>query len=1025
MASRFWVGGAGVWDAATTTHWSATTGGAGGASAPTSADDVFFDANSGAGTVTSSGTRACRNLVTTNASVALGMTTNIQTNGPTVTLGKSFTSTSMTLVPQVSTTITSNGFQVPGGLSVSVTGITVTLADALDLGATGALTHTAGTLDTTGQAMTIGALSCTGSTTRVLTLGASAITCSGAWTVTGSNITVNAGTSSITITGTGQFSGLAASWYDVAFTTAGQAVVTGSTGMSFHNLTRTGTAAKTDRFSLLLSVTISNNFTVTSNSDINRVLVDCGSTTGQARTITAANVVIGNTVEFQDIIGAGAATWTVAGTGATALGDCQGNSGITFTTPATQTFAGGTKSWSDVSAWTSRVPLPQDDVVVATTAVGTLTADMPRLGHSINFTGFTRTFTRSVATTVYGNFTLASGMTWTASSFDVTFAGRGTHTLTSNGITMGVGSSSTSVIFAAITGKYVLQDDLTVTNATSSQGVKLLSGELDLNGHDVYLAGSASQFNSATTTWARTLTPNGGRFITSGSNTSAGFKWNVAAANLTYTTPPNFTVGVASANSTTFGGGGMAYGTLDYTIAGSTGGLVITGANTFATINFSDVTNARTLTLPASTTTTVLTAFNVNGTSGKLMSVISSTSGTAATLSLSGIGVDVICDYLSIKDSTVTAASGYKAYAGYNSTNVSGNTGWTFNALPVGSSRQAIWNVRAAVGSQRQVLWPTRIAVGSQRQLVWAVRTAVGATRQLIWSVALAVGSSRALQWAIRAAVGSQRQTLWAVRTAVGASRSMVWPSRAAAGSSRQLVWNVRLAVGSSRVLIWALRAAVGSQRSLVWPTATLAGASRSLEWPVREAVGSARTLLWDVAAITSTTVGSERTLGWSVRHVAGASKDLRWTVAAAAGSSRSLSWPVRTAASSERTVEWPVRAAVGSSRQLRWSTRAAVGPPKTLRWGVKTATGSVRQLAWPVRTMAGTSRTVVWRIAVLAGSSRTLRWRVGGLPWLIDLGVRDAFVLWTVGEPETAFAAGVPTVPFRTGEPTTREPVA
>lgn len=52
MASRFWVGGTGNWDATTTTHWASTTGGAGGASVPTSADTVTFDANSGGGTVT-------------------------------------------------------------------------------------------------------------------------------------------------------------------------------------------------------------------------------------------------------------------------------------------------------------------------------------------------------------------------------------------------------------------------------------------------------------------------------------------------------------------------------------------------------------------------------------------------------------------------------------------------------------------------------------------------------------------------------------------------------------------------------------------------------------------------------------------------------------------------------------------------------------------------------------------------------------------------------------------------------------
>jgi len=44
MASRYWVGNLGNWN--DTAHWSATSGGAGGASVPGKDDDVFIDANS-------------------------------------------------------------------------------------------------------------------------------------------------------------------------------------------------------------------------------------------------------------------------------------------------------------------------------------------------------------------------------------------------------------------------------------------------------------------------------------------------------------------------------------------------------------------------------------------------------------------------------------------------------------------------------------------------------------------------------------------------------------------------------------------------------------------------------------------------------------------------------------------------------------------------------------------------------------------------------------------------------------------
>lgn len=47
MANRFWVGGSGTWDTFSTSNWSATSGGAPGASAPTSIDNVIYDAASG------------------------------------------------------------------------------------------------------------------------------------------------------------------------------------------------------------------------------------------------------------------------------------------------------------------------------------------------------------------------------------------------------------------------------------------------------------------------------------------------------------------------------------------------------------------------------------------------------------------------------------------------------------------------------------------------------------------------------------------------------------------------------------------------------------------------------------------------------------------------------------------------------------------------------------------------------------------------------------------------------------------
>jgi hypothetical protein len=52
MASRYWVGGTGVWDASNTTPWALTSGGAGGQTVPSTADTAFFDSVSNANTIT-------------------------------------------------------------------------------------------------------------------------------------------------------------------------------------------------------------------------------------------------------------------------------------------------------------------------------------------------------------------------------------------------------------------------------------------------------------------------------------------------------------------------------------------------------------------------------------------------------------------------------------------------------------------------------------------------------------------------------------------------------------------------------------------------------------------------------------------------------------------------------------------------------------------------------------------------------------------------------------------------------------
>lgn len=76
MADRFWRGGAGTWNSSNTANWSTTSGGSGGASVPSAADDVYFDSNSGTGTCTISGTVNCRGMARGASSIVFNGTSS-------------------------------------------------------------------------------------------------------------------------------------------------------------------------------------------------------------------------------------------------------------------------------------------------------------------------------------------------------------------------------------------------------------------------------------------------------------------------------------------------------------------------------------------------------------------------------------------------------------------------------------------------------------------------------------------------------------------------------------------------------------------------------------------------------------------------------------------------------------------------------------------------------------------------------------------------------------------------------------
>jgi hypothetical protein len=118
MAARFWVGGTGTWDAADTTHWASSSGGAGGQSVPGVNDAVTIDANSGAGTITPATTISVQSITCGAMGMTLAFNTNNNNVNLTAAAGLSGTGTGTRTINMGSGTWT---FASPAALAMSTT----------------------------------------------------------------------------------------------------------------------------------------------------------------------------------------------------------------------------------------------------------------------------------------------------------------------------------------------------------------------------------------------------------------------------------------------------------------------------------------------------------------------------------------------------------------------------------------------------------------------------------------------------------------------------------------------------------------------------------------------------------------------------------------------------------------------------------------------------------------------------------------------------------------------------------------
>jgi hypothetical protein len=420
MADRYWVGGPGTWSTVLTTNWSAASalsftasctgtvlttvgspalvvgmtvrtatnvslgtivsgavnswvvsiGGTAasqtmkaatvGASVPTAADSVFFDANSSgttAYTVTLTGALTCLDF---NGSALTPSFVN--GTAPTVAISGSMFLTSTTVWTSTGAitfnsstagrTISTNNVLISAIINLSNLNGSWTLGSNFRTSTTFNLIT--GTFSTNNFSLTINNFGLNSGQVKTLSLGSSIVNITTSFTNANAGTTFNAGTSTINFTGTSctiTTPSAGFTFNNVNFTSTAAVALTIDTGV-YNTVTFTGrTSLGTSDVFLSGDVTI-NSLVVNASSGAPYRIFFLSSTTDIQRTINCASVSALIDVDFRDIVVVGAAAPFTG----TRLGDCLNNSGITF--PAAKNVYyrnSGSSNWAVAGSgsWTS------------------------------------------------------------------------------------------------------------------------------------------------------------------------------------------------------------------------------------------------------------------------------------------------------------------------------------------------------------------------------------------------------------------------------------------------------------------------------------------------------------------------------------------------------------------------------------------------------------------------------------------------------------------------------------------------
>jgi hypothetical protein len=352
MADRYWILGTGTWDSTSTTNWSASSGGAGGASVPTASDNVFFDANSNvlatAFTVTMANTpRVCNDFTAagldgtmTLAGASIGLTVSGSLTFQATNFIRSYNGTTIFNATTTGKTITTNGVSLT---SVNFDGVGGSWALGSALTCTNFVPIN-GTIDLNGKTCTISIRLTTSTGTKNITFNGGSLVCTAASTTTFNNAsptnfttTAGTGTGAISMTGaTAKTFVGGGSTFNCTLNQGGAGALTITGSSTFSNITNT--YKSTGATSILFTAGTTNTFANWNASGESTRLLTIGSVTAASHTLSkASGTVSADFLSISRSTATGGAGW-YAGANSTDGGN---NSGWIFTAPPAPSAGNG------------------------------------------------------------------------------------------------------------------------------------------------------------------------------------------------------------------------------------------------------------------------------------------------------------------------------------------------------------------------------------------------------------------------------------------------------------------------------------------------------------------------------------------------------------------------------------------------------------------------------------------------------------------------------------------------------------